>query len=490
MFNTLLTANNISYNLDSKTLFEDVNISIEKKDKIALIAPNGSGKTTLLKILTGEILANKKIETLGLISYFKQSYPEIKSSKLNIAEYLIKQKMQFDQVYTSHMRIWLEKLDFEKRLNHLSGGELTKLMIAIEASQTPDIFILDEPTNNLDNYSIERLIEYIKYFQGGLVFVSHNLNFLNNVPNKLWILEDKKLEIYNLNYTEYLEYKKILRNAREDQLRSLNKNIKKAKKALIFEKDRHQKEQSNQLKLKKKGNLSIPKMAAGFKKNESERSSGKKKNSLEKHLLELKQQKIELAEITSKKAYLQLATKKNNFNLITNIQTEILGKKILFSIYYGDRIAISGRNGSGKTTLCKYVFEKTADKFKVAYLDQKYKVVDSEKTVWENILDFNKNFGEQDLRRILGNFLFTSKEQINQKASTLSGGELVRLAFAMITAKELDLLILDEPLNNIDIQTQEVIIQGLNHYQGALIVVSHDKKFIDEINIKSRLNVE
>jgi len=485
-----LVTNNLTYSFDDRVLFEDLTLTISSQDRIALIGQNGSGKSTLLKILAGEIAPSAGLVIQHChIGYFAQSYPSIRNLEITIAEYLMQKDIPLEQIYTSYMRIWLKPIDLSKRIIDLSGGEFTKLMFAIIDQTKSSLLILDEPTNNIDHFSVERLKEYIKYFQGGVVFVSHNLEFISTVPNQIWELENQSIQTTIATYLEFQEIKKLEENARLGKLSSTNKELKKLKSAYLFEKLRINKDQRKQAKLQKKGTPGVPKIMAGIKKNEAEKSSGKKLNNLTIQIDSLKKERSILQKTISKKAYLELETEKSKPSLILDVQKDILSNRLDFSIYFGDRISIDGPNGSGKTTLCKYIFNQTKDKFKVAYLDQKYDVVDLNKSVLENMNTFNKTLGQETNRRFLGNFLFSTKGQVNQKASTLSGGELARLAFAMVTAGEVDLLILDEPVNNIDIQTQEVIIHGINRFNGALVVVAHDNLFKDKLKLKKFISL-
>lgn len=485
-----LVTNNLNYSFDDRVLFEDLSLSVSTEDRIALIGQNGSGKSTLLKILAGEIAPTSgNVHQESKIGYFAQSYPLIRNLDVSIAEYLMQQDIPLEQIYTSFMRIWLKPIDLSKRIIDLSGGEFTKFMFAIIDQTKPNVLILDEPTNNIDAYSIERLKEYIKYFQGGVVFVSHNLEFISTVPNQIWELEDKSIQ---KTIASYLEFQAIKKREEESQLAkfsSTNKELRKLQSAYQFEKQRLNKDQVKQARLQKKGTSGVPKIMAGIKKNEAQISSGKKLNNLAIQISNLQKEKSSLQKTVSKKAYLEIESESKKPGLILNVKQAILANNLDFSIYFGDRISIDGANGSGKTTLCKYIFNKTKDNFKVAYLDQKYDVVDLNKSVLENMNTYNKTLGQETNRRFLGNFLFSSKDQVSQKASTLSGGELARLAFAMVTAGEVELLILDEPVNNVDLETLNVIIEGLKTYKGAIIVVSHDKKFLENIYIKTSVSL-
>ncbi len=485
-----LVTNNLAYSFDDRVLFENLSLSVSTEDRIALIGQNGSGKSTLLKILAGEIAPSAGLVIQDChIGYFAQSYPSIRNLEITIAEYLMQQDIPLEQIYTSYMRIWLKPIDLSKKIIDLSGGEFTKFMFAIIDQTKPEVLILDEPTNNIDAYSIERLKEYIKYFQGGVVFVSHNLEFISSVPNQIWELENLAVNKTISTYLEFQEIKKLEENARLGKLSSTNKELKKLKSAYQFEKLRINKDQKKKAKLQKKGTSGVPKIMAGIKKNEAQISSGKKLNNLSVQISNLQKEKSSLQKSVLKKAYLEFETENKKPGLILNLQQTILSNNLDFSIYFGDRISINGQNSSGKTTLCKYIFNQTKDKFKVAYLDQKYEIVDLNKSVLENMNTFNKTLGQETNRRFLGNFLFSTKGQVNQKASTLSGGELARLAFAMVTAGEVDLLILDEPVNNIDIQTQEVIIHGINRFNGALVVVAHDNLFKDKLKLKKFISL-
>lgn len=248
----------------------------------------------------------------------------------------------------------------------------------------------------------------------------------------------------------------------------------------------------------------MSKFEKGFFANKASKTAGQNQQKLEEHKNQAKD-KIEITKTSKrKKAHISLENEsgsKKRTLIRTNKFTvkleegRVLVENAEITILYGDRIVITGRNGVGKTMFVKALLDESTDlktegeaylaqESNIVYLSQKYEIVDINLTLVENMQSVNKDLSYEQIRKLLGNFLFFNQEDINKKASVLSGGEVARLAFAMITAKPIDLLVLDEPTNNLDIDTVDSIVDALEDFLGAIIVISHNIEFLSKIGIE------
>ena len=505
---SLLSSDNISYKLSSgRTLFQGINIGVNDGDRIALVGPNGIGKSTLLKILS-----NQLIPTLGNfncncnIYYLPQISTILQNNKEDtIYEYLSSLLDEWWEI-TNILEIQLgTSLELSVPIKDLSGGEITKLFLAIGIYKQANLLLLDEPTNHLDFLSLEFLVQFLNDFNGSYVIVSHKPFFLDKVVNTIWELTSNGINIYGGNFSFYKKQKEIeLQNAlRTREL--AKKELERARESAVREEKRAARSQregkitaskGGMGKGERKGFASLASASAGS-------ASKKHSASVDKAMEKLETSKVKIKKVTN--IILNTTSNKKGKNLIDieaanlKIGEVIFLNDINFHVSLGDRISISGANGSGKSSLIRailsslngeqsnFVIEEgkmyISPNMNVVYLDQKYSLIDKEKTILENMHQANKELDYELLRQQLGNFLFKNDE-VNKKASVLSGGELARLSLAIISISEIDLLILDEPTNNLDIETVEQIVDVLEEYEGAILVVSHDLEFLSKINIK------
>ncbi|KAB8316232.1 ABC-F family ATP-binding cassette domain-containing protein [Tolypothrix campylonemoides VB511288] len=502
---SILFAENLAYQLSAtRTLFKNVQVNIGESDRprIALVGSNGVGKSTLLKILAGQL--NPTIGSVtrnGTVYYL----PQISTIKQNmkaetVLDFLSTVSEEWWKIEEILQAQFSTTLDLSLPLFNLSGGELTKLFLAIGLSFEPQVLLLDEPTNHMDLMALESLRSFLNDFEGAFVIVSHKPFFLDQVTDITWQLTPEGVKVYGGNFSLYREQKEIELEARLRSHEVARKELKRAKTTALQEQQRAAQSTRNGRAKVLKG--SVDRAAAGLLKSKAEASAGIAKKKHEAAVANATQKVAQTKVRTTKATSIQLEqTSQKRRNLI-DIQganlcvgEKLLVKNIQLHISSGDRIAIAGANGSGKSSLAKAILHRDtttailesgeillAPTMQAVYLDQTYELVNREQTILENMEAANRNLNYQLLRQQLGHFLF-KYDDVHKSASVLSGGELARLAIAMISISQIDLLVLDEPTNNLDIETVDQMVEGINEYQGALWVISHDLDFLSRINI-------
>ncbi|MBE8965396.1 ABC-F family ATP-binding cassette domain-containing protein [Nostocales cyanobacterium LEGE 12452] len=500
---SILLADNLAYNLSiDRILFQEVHVNIEAGDRIALVGRNGIGKSTLLKIIASQISPNTgSVLRHGMVYYLPQvSTIRQKITADTVLNFLISMSDDWWKIEDILQTQFHTKLDLSLPIANLSGGEITKLFLAIGLAQEPNLLLLDEPTNHMDLQTLESLRQFLFNFSGAYIIVSHKPFFLDQVTEVTWELTPVGLKVYGGNFSLYREQKEIELEVAMRSHEAARKELKRTQATAMQEQQRAA--QSSRNGRAKFLNGSIDKMAAGLIKTKAEVSSGTAKKKHEVAVAKANQKVAETKVKTTKVTSIQLEEKNHKHRNLINIQganlkvsERLLIQNIQLHISSGDRIAIIGANGSGKSSLVKAVLgmeNQTAvlesgevlltPTMKAVYLDQTYELINRQYTVLENMQAANPDLSYQLLRQQLGHFLF-KYDDVHKSASVLSGGELARLAIAMISISEIDLLILDEPTNNLDIETVEQMVAGINDYQGALWVISHDIDFLSRINI-------
>ncbi|MEW6498540.1 MAG: ATP-binding cassette domain-containing protein, partial [Cyanobacteriota bacterium] len=389
-------------------------------------------------------------------------------------------------------------LDLSLAIANLSGGELTKLFLAIGLSQQPNVLLLDEPTNHMDYLALEELSQFLKQFDGAFVIVSHKPFFLDRVVDTTWELTPLGVSVYGGNFSLYREQKQAEIEARLRSHEVAKKELKRAKAAAMQEQQRAAQSRRN-------GRLqadSMPKIMAGALQRKAEVTAGKLKQKHEAAITDATQKVVHTKVRTNKATSIQLEqTSQKHKNLIEIqganlwVANRLLIENIQFHMASGERVAIAGANGSGKSSLAKAILNREGTQaflesgevlvsptMNVVYLDQSYELVNRDFTILENMQAVNPGLEYQLIRQQLGHFLFFN-DDVYKSASVLSGGELARLALAMLGISKIDLLILDEPTNNLDIPTVEQMVEAVNEYHGGLWVISHDLDFLGRIQI-------
>ncbi|HEY9891800.1 MAG TPA: ABC-F family ATP-binding cassette domain-containing protein [Candidatus Sericytochromatia bacterium] len=503
----ILNASNLTYELAAtRSLFKDITIAIHQSDRIGLVGRNGSGKSTLLKLIAGQLTPKTgTTTTTGSLYYLPQiSTINPSASHDSVLEWLSSLFDEWWTVTTLLEEKFETELSLSQSINSLSGGELTKLWLAIALSKRPDILLLDEPTNHLDLVALEQLRIALQEFPGALVIVSHKPFFLDQVVETIWELTPLALKVYGGNYSFYRSQKETEHQAALRTHEVARKELKRAKASALQEQKRAS--QSDQQGRKLTG--SIPKIVAGAMKRKAEVTAGIAKQK-HKAAVENATEKVTKTKIrTTKATRIQLEERSQKHKNLIDIQgadlrvgERVLIENIQLQVSSGDRIVIAGANGSGKSSLAKAILGikqspavlesgeiAISTAMKVVYLDQTYELVNRERTILENMQLANPDLDYQLLRQQLGHFLFFN-DDVYKSASALSGGELARLAIAIISISKIDWLILDEPTNNLDLETINHIIDGLNEFQGALLVIAHDIDFLGRIGIRQSYKI-
>lgn len=526
----------MSFNLpNGKALFNQLNIAFSKQ-KIGLIGNNGTGKSTLIKLIAGELQPSLgSIQIEGRICYIQQSshYPigftvaDLlgHADKLN-ALYRIEQGSTDLNDFTLLNDDWLVKeklrdelakfalgaLKLDSKINTLSGGELTRLLLTKAFSSDSDFLLLDEPSNHLDQYARTNLHQAILNWERGLIVVSHDRNLLNLMDE---IVEISSLGVssYGGNYDFYKKQKDCINAANQDQLSEAKNALKKTKQSIQLTKEKHEQRQANGKELRKRGDQ--PKVLLDAMENRSTRSLGSlsiRHNSMlqsAQDKLRAARENIEIAD----EIHISLSeTHVPNGKLILNIanvsfsyleSSEKIIKNFDLTIQGPERIAISGSNGSGKSTLIKLIMnarlpnnhrdlqlipsqgEINIGTDRINYLDQNANQLNPELSLLDNFLSLNCDANENEAYQALAQFAFKNTSAL-KKVRHLSGGEKLRALLACIlkSSQPPQLLILDEPTNHLDLNSMISIESVLKEYQGAMIVISHDAIFLDKIGIK------
>lgn len=513
----LLDLLEVSKSYESQAILKQIDFFVNTGERICIIGKNGGGKSTLMKIINGTldfeegrriVQNNIKIEMLQQSPSFKENITvkeaielelgELKNAKLEYDAILAKLESDFENTellkkqelltnFLDSHNAWslddkIERVlvqfqlkEYENRaVNLLSGGEQRRVTLAGLILKKPDILLLDEPTNHLDVYMVEFLEEMLLKEKFTLVFISHDRYFIDNIATKTVEIDDGVLRSYEGGYERYLGAKEALMLSLKKTHDTLLKNLKSEEAWL-------RRGVKARLKRNEGRKQRVFQMREAAKKNPS--LINKMKLELEREQKNFNQDKSQNRQKMLFEMY-EISKKLGNKELIKNFTCRILQK---------DRIAIVGKNGAGKSTLLKiFLKELEVDSgvikigdFRVGYFDQQRTSLDENKNIIET---FCPNGGDRvDVRGsnmhvfgYLKNFLFP-KEDLNKKIGVLSGGEKNRIALALLFTKEIDCLILDEPTNDLDIPTINILEEYIGSFQGAVIFVSHDRYFVDKI---------
>jgi ATPase subunit of ABC transporter with duplicated ATPase domains len=522
----MLILQNIAYAHPNKDLlFDEINLSINKQDKIALIGNNGSGKSTLLRIIAGELQPLKGLVRADFRPYF---IPQLfgQFNHLTVAQALrIDQKLAALQeilsgtVNEKNMTLldddwgieercaealahWqLDDIDLNQNMGSLSGGQKTKIFLSGIHIHQPQMVLLDEPSNHLDAAGRALLYDYITTTSQSLVVVSHDRALLNLLP-AVYELSKHGITRYGGNYDFYAEQKQVEANALQEELKNKEKALRKAKEVERESLERQQKLDARGKKKQEKAGL--PTISMNTLRNNAEKSTSKMKdvhtekvtsisgdvNQLRKEMPDKDKMKIGFDHSGLHTGKILFKANEMNHNYGSKPLWE---QPLSLQINSGQRIAIKGGNGAGKTTLIHIILglirpaSGTIDRaaFEAIYIDQDYSLVNNELTVYEQAQQFNAmHLPEHEIKSRLTHFLFTAQDW-HKPCSALSGGEKMRLILCCLTLKNQapDMIILDEPTNNLDIQNIEILTDAINEYKGTLVVVSHDASFLEQVGI-------
>lgn len=461
----ILNAEKISKTYGEKVLFDKVVLGVNKGDKIGVIGVNGTGKSTFLKIIAGieEPDAGEIVSGRGVtVSYLAQA-PQFNPGD-TIVGYVIKDKNNASEAEAKTILTKLGITDFDAAINTLSGGQRKRIALARTLVSPAEVLILDEPTNHLDSDMVIWLEEYIKKFKGELIMVTHDRYFLDNVTNRIVELDGGKLYGYDTNYSGFLE----LKTQREEMERATE-----AKRANILRRELEWIRRGCQAR-------STKQQARIDRYEDMKEASRQARASFENKALEMNSVSTRLGKKTIE---------------LSNICKSFGEKKVIDDFTYiflrDDRIGVIGKNGCGKSTLMKIITGnlkpdsgsvEIGDTVRIGYFMQENEPLDEKMTVLEFVRSIGEYVttatGKATASQMCEKFLFGPKSQWTP-ISKLSGGEKRRLYLLSVLMSAPNVLILDEPTNDLDIETLEILEDYLDGFAGIVIVVSHDRYFLD-----------
>ena len=507
----LLQLNDISKSFDGEDIFTRVNFEVKTGERIGVVGRNGAGKSTLMKIIAGvedydsghiskiknlrmgyltqQMTLNssasvfeemskpfehlKKMELLireetnWLADHASNYYSEEYQQHMERYESLTNQFEQLDGYqYESKIKTVLHGLnfnedDFDKPINDFSGGQKTRLSLAQMLLNEPDLLLLDEPTNHLDLETTKWLEDYLKYFKGAIVIISHDRYFLDKIVTQIYDVALGDVKRYVGNYEQFIEQRDKYYESR------------------MQEYERQQDE--------------IKRLETFVEKNITRASTSGMAKSRRKTLE--KMERIDKPMLDARSANIQFGFNRNTGNDVMHIRNLKIGydspitSPINIEVSKGDHIAIIGPNGVGKTTLIKTIAQRQNQlegeitfgaNLQIGYYDQKQAEFKSNKTIIDYVWDQYPTMNEKDIRAILGRFLFV-QDDVKKVINDLSGGEKARLQLALLMLQRDNVLILDEPTNHLDIDSKEMLEQALKDFEGTILFVSHDRYFINQL---------
>ena len=511
----MLSVQGLGLHHSGNYLFQNVNFTIKKDDKIGLVGKNGAGKSTLLKMLTGEInfyegnivpegnitigflkqdldfvkgrtVWDETLQAFEQINAMKNELDEVNHQLVTRTDYesdsyekLIHRMTELNDLLMHHdaynlegdvekvlLGLGFKADDFLKITDEFSGGWRMRIELAKLLLQKNDLMLLDEPTNHLDMESIIWLEEFLKDYPGAIVLVSHDKQFMTSVCNRTFDINNKKVDDYKANYTKYLELSK----ERKEKLTQAKKN------------------QDAEIKQMEDN---INRFRASATKASFAQSLIKKLDKIER--IEIDNEDVSKFNIRFVQSVIPGKVIFEAKNLGKSYGSKQVFDKVDFFVERGDRIALLGQNGQGKTTLAKILSGEIKDysgewnlghNVNIGYFAQNQEeVLTPNKTVLEEAEDAATEETRPRVRDLLGSFHFQG-EDVQKKTKVLSGGERNRLALCKLLLRPFNTLIMDEPTNHLDIQSKEIIKLALQKFEGTLIVISHDREFLQGLTDK------
>ena len=509
-----MRGDNINLSFGVNEIFKDANFLINDNDKVGIVGFNGAGKSTLFHVILGDVKLdsgkifipkNKSIgylpqevdfkQNMSVLDYLQEARPikkleddivklyekvaislEKEQDKL-LKEIAKKQDLlEYYDCYNadnilfeiiSNMKIDYELLDL--KMSDLSGGQKSKIAFAHLLYSKANILLLDEPTNHLDVDTRDYITNYLKNYKGTILVISHDIEFLNEIVSKIMYIDkvNKKIDMYNGNYADYLKKSELLKENKE---------------RLIDKQEREQ---------EKLRNIVLQYSNSSGKRKRMAQSREKLLNKkMQENIVRDREYKSLHIKIKPARDGSKIPLKVNNINFGYD---KLLIKNLSFVINNRERFLIVGENGVGKTTLLKLLVNilnvqsgsiSYGNKTDIAYYAQEQELLDLNKNVLENV--DSSEYSEKELRTMLGSFLFFG-DDVFKKVKVLSPGEKARLSHLKIMLKKANLILLDEPTNHLDPETQKIIGKNFADYEGTIILVSHNKSFVNQIGIDRML---
>ena len=502
----MISINNISYYIGGRALYENASMTIKPKDKIGLIGLNGRGKSTLLKIINGEYtidagsVSKSNDCTIGflnqdLLSYqtddaivtvAMEAFKDAVDTQRQIEKILHKLETEYSDDLVNKLTKLQEKFehldgysmqakaeevlegigfstsDLHRPLKEFSGGWRMRVMLAKLLLEKPSLLMLDEPTNHLDLPSIEWVENYLRNYEGAVIIVSHDRRFLDNVITKTVEVTQQQLVSYEGNYSFYLEEKEMRQEIQQNAYENQQQKIRQTERFIERFKAKATKARQVQSRVKALERLDLieevvdDSAAVNFRFRFSQQPG--------RYIVTLN-------------------------NVSKSYGSHEILKNTSISIERGDKIALIGANGKGKSTLLRILAgeepvtgERTIgyNVIKAFFAQHQLESLHVDNEVLEELLQAGSGKTEQDLRNVLGCFLF-SDDDVYKKIKVLSGGEKSRVALAKTLISEANFLLLDEPTNHLDFISENILIQALQQYLGSFVVVSHNRHFVSQI---------
>ena len=513
----VISVSNLAKEYPGKEIFSGLSFNLEKGDKAGLVGINGAGKSTLFNILTGNLRADEGkifIPQEVKVGYLEQilsidSHMTIYEYCLAIFDDMIKLEEEIRELekkmsqekddeklaqimdeYTKKSDLFHQKNgyaikselegtltamgfdreDFDKEISVLSGGQKARVELAGLLLEKPDLLLLDEPTNHLDIKAINFLETFIKNYQGTVIIISHDRYFLDATVNKMMVLEYGRLTSYNGNYTSFMTQRKKDRDIYLHQYKSQQKEIER------------QEEIIDRLK-----NLGGSKRKRGISQSRSRQKLLDKMEKMEKP--------IELQDTMSLKFSPRIQSGMDVLKvdkLAKSFDYREIFKNISFDIYRNERAAIIGDNGVGKTTLFKIILKeempdagnvKLGQSVNIGYFDQEQKSLNLENTIFDEIREAYPRLTNFEIRSYLAKFMFYD-DDVFREISELSGGERARISLLKLMISDCNFILMDEPTNHLDIDSKEILEDAILDFEGTLLIISHDRYFLNKIASK------
>lgn len=511
----MLSCNNVTKNFGVDTILDSISFSVNEGDKVGIVGINGTGKTTLFKIITGiygydqgDIYTAKNCR-IGYLEQNTNFYSEntIYEEMVSVFEDLIESEKELRDLehkiaslsdssgdgkelkrlmdeYGEKYEIFEENNgygyksevlgiirglgfrdeDIDKRINVLSGGEKTRVLLGKLLLSKPSLLLLDEPTNHLDSEAVEWLEGFLRSYDATFMIISHDRYFLDQSVNRIFEMSNKRLTAYKGNYSDYQRQARL---QREIDLKNYE----------------------NQQREIKKQEESIERLKSYGREKHIKRARSKEK------MLD-KVERLDRPENIRRKARFTFSQTRQSGNDVLHVDgveksygDRTLFKDVELDIYRGEKVALIGPNGVGKSTLFKIILgEEEYDKGQIkigqnvetSYFHQEQKTLNIKNTIIDEIWDSNPNLNQTEIRNLLGGFLFEG-EEVFKPIKSLSGGERARVAILKLILSKSNFLLLDEPTNHLDIDSKEVLEEALLDYEGTLFTISHDRYFLNTV---------